>query len=423
MKNNQKKIFVYADWCKNEPAKLIGTLSVSPIRGKEIFSFEYSAEWLNDKFGTILDPDLQFFPGNQYLTDSKSNFGMFLDSSPDRWGRMLMRRREAVLARQENRLENQLYESDYLLGVFDKQRVGAMRFKNSETGPYLNDDEQLAIPPWSSLRTLEHASLEIENNNAVDDSEYIKWLNMLIAPGSSLGGARPKSGILDNENNLWIAKFPSRNDDKNVGAWEKIVNELAEEANIIVAESKVIKLSNKHHTFLSKRFDRDNYGNRAHFSSAMTMLGYYDGANEQIGVSYLEIVEFLMENGVNVDNNLEELWRRIVFSICVSNSDDHLRNHGFILTEKGWTLAPAYDINPVEFATGLSLNISENDNSLDLELAKKVAGYFRISEKKADKIIAEVVSVVNEWQKYADKYGVSKAEQEKMKTAFNNRQR
>ena len=245
---------------------------------------------------------------------------------------------------------------------------------------------------------------------------------MLIAPGSSLGGARPKSGILDNENNLWIAKFPSRNDDKNVGVWEKIVNELAKKANIIVAESKVIKLSNKHHTFLSKRFDRDNYGNRAHFSSAMTMLGYYDGANEQIGVSYLEIVEFLMENGVNVDNNLEELWRRIVFSICVSNSDDHLRNHGFILTEKGWTLAPAYDINPVEFATGLSLNISENDNSLDLELAKKVAGYFRLSEKKANKIIAEVVSVVNEWQKYADKYGVSKTEQEKMTTAFNNLQ-
>ena len=145
MKNNQKKIFVYADWRKNEPAKLMGTLSVSPIRGKEIFSFEYCAEWLNDKFGTILDPDLHFFPGTQYLTDSKSNFGMFLDSSPDRWGRMLMRRREAVLARQESRLENQLYESDYLLGVFDKQRVGAIRFKTNETGPYLNDDEQLAI--------------------------------------------------------------------------------------------------------------------------------------------------------------------------------------------------------------------------------------------------------------------------------------
>ncbi len=418
MKHKQKKILVYADWINSKPPKLIGTLFTNPIRGKEVFSFEYCAEWLSYNFSTILDPSLNLFSGPQYLTDNKNNFGMFLDSSPDRWGKMLMRRREAVLARQENRVERQLLESDYLLGVFDKQRTGALRFKTNENESFLNDDKQFAIPPWASLRDLEHASMQIENKDITDDPEYVKWLNMLIMPGSSLGGARPKAGVLDTKNNLWIAKFPSRNDDKDVGVWEMVVNELAQKANINVAASKLIKLSDKYHTFLSKRFDRDDKGNRLHFSSAMTMLGYQDGANEQIGVSYLEIVEFLMEHGGNVDNDLEELWQRIVFNICVSNSDDHLRNHGFILTGNGWVLSPAYDINPIEFATGLSLNISENDNSLNLELAKEVAPYFRLSAKKTNEIINNILSFVKDWRKVADKYDIPKSEQNKMKNAF-----
>ncbi len=418
MKHNPKRILVYADWINSKPPKLIGTLFTNPIRGKEVFSFEYCAEWLSYNFSTILDPSLNLFSGPQYLTDNKNNFGMFLDSSPDRWGKMLMRRREAVLARQENRVERQLLESDYLLGVFDKQRTGALRFKTNENESFLNDDKQFAIPPWASLRDLEHASMQIENKDITDDPEYVKWLNMLIMPGSSLGGARPKAGVLDTKNNLWIAKFPSRNDDKDVGVWEMVVNELAQKANINVAASKLIKLSDKYHTFLSKRFDRDDKGNRLHFSSAMTMLGYQDGANEQIGVSYLEIVEFLMEHGGNVDNDLEELWQRIVFNICVSNSDDHLRNHGFILTGNGWVLSPAYDINPIEFATGLSLNISENDNSLNLELAKEVAPYFRLSAKKTNEIINNILSFVKDWRKVADKYDIPKSEQNKMKNAF-----
>ena len=418
MKIKPKKIFVYADWEKRGSPKFMGTLYASPVRGKEVFSFEYCTEWLENSSGTILDPDLQLYTGHQYLTDQKNNFGIFLDSSPDRWGRMLMSRREAQLARKEDRREKKLLESDYLLGVFDKQRAGALRFKTNKTGPFLNDDEQFTIPPWASLRELEHASLQIENNEITDDPEYIKWLNMLIMPGSSLGGARPKAGILDMENNLWIAKFPSKNDNKDIGAWEMIVNELAVKAGINVAQSKLIKLSDKHHTFLSKRFDRDDKGNRSHFSSAMTMLGYKDGDNEQIGVSYLDIVEYLMGNGGNVDNDLEELWRRIVFNICVSNSDDHLRNHGFILTKNGWVLSPAYDINPVEFATGLSLNISENDNSLDIELAKKEAPYFRLSGKTAEEIIKKVVNAVKDWQKHANKYGIHRQEQDKMKNAF-----
>jgi len=418
MNNNQKEILVYADWNKDHPPELIGTLFASISRGKEIFSFEYSKNWLNYNFSTILDPDLKLFTGSQYLSDNKNNFGMFLDSSPDRWGRMLMRRREAVLAREEDRPEKQLLESDYLLGVGDKQRIGGLRFKTKENELFLNDNKSLEIPPWASLRELEHASLQIENKDIINESEYIKWLNMLISPGSSLGGARPKAGILDSKNNLWIAKFPSLNDDKDIGAWEMVVNELARNANINVTMGKVKKLSKKYHTFLSKRFDRNDKGNRLHFSSAMTMLGYQDGANEQIGVSYLEIVEFLMEHGGNVDNDLEELWRRIVFYICVSNTDDHLRNHGFILTKNGWVLSPAYDINPVEFGGGLSLNISENDNSLNLELAKEVAPYFRMSAKFANEIISDTLNVVKDWQKYANKYQISKSEQDRIQKAF-----
>ena len=418
MKHNPKRILVYADWFNNEAPKLIGTLFANPLRGKEVFSFEYCVKWLSYNFSTILDPSLNLFSGPQYLTDKKNNFGMFLDSSPDRWGRMLMRRREAVLARQENRVKKQLLESDYLLGVFDKQRTGALRFKTNENESFLNDDVQFAIPPWASLRDLEHASLQIENKDITDEPEYVKWLNMLIMPGSSLGGARPKAGIMDTKNNLWIAKFPRKNDNKDIGLWEMVVNKLAQKANINVADSKLIKLSANHHTFLSKRFDRDEKSNRRHFSSAMTMLGYQDGANDQIGVSYLEIVEFLMERGGNVDNDLEELWRRIVFYICVSNSDDHLRNHGFILTKKGWILSPAYDINPVEYATGLSLNISENDNSLNLELAKEVAPYFRLSVKKTNEIINDILGVVKDWRKVAGKFDIPKSEQDRMESAF-----
>ncbi len=403
MNNSQKKIIVYGDWGEWETEK-IGILSATPARGKEIFSFEYSAEWLKKNSNTMLDPDLKFFKGQHYLNDDKYNFGIFLDSSPDRWGRMLMRRREAVLARMENRTEEKLLESDYLLGVYDQQRIGALRFKLKENSDFLNENKNLATPPWSTLKKLEYASLQIENDDIVNDSESLKWLNLLISPGSSLGGARPKAGILDNDNSLWIAKFPSKNDDYDIGAWEMVVNELAQKANINTAFGKLKKLSNNYHTYLSKRFDRDSKGNRLHFASAMTMLGYQDGENENIGVSYLEIAEFLMEYGANVNDDLEEIWRRIVFYICVSNT--------------GWILSPAYDINPVEFASGLSLNISENDNSLSLDLAKEVAIYFRVSKDKSNKIISEVLDSVKCWKKYADKYNIPKSEQARIGKAF-----
>jgi serine/threonine-protein kinase HipA len=418
MKSTQQRtLHVHAHWIGLEQPILIGHLHSTQLRGKEIFSFEYNDDWLKSARVQNLDPDLQMYSGQQYLVEGKSNFGIFLDSSPDRWGRVLMDRREAAMARKEERKSKTLFETDYLLGVFDGHRMGALRFKESDNGLFLNDNKKMATPPWTSIRELEQASLRVEDDD-IDDDEKLKWLNMLMAPGSSLGGARPKAGVLDTKGALWIAKFPSKNDNLDIGAWEMVVHNLALLAGLNVAESMTGTYYSKQHTFLTKRFDRNAKGERIHFASAMTLLGHTDGTNFQSGVSYLDLVEFISKNGADVGSDLEELWRRIVFYICVRNTDDHLRNHGFLLTENGWVLSPAYDINPVETGTGLSLNISEKDNALHLDLAKEVAPYFRVSEKRANAVIAVVKKSVDQWRALAEKYGISKTERDRMASAF-----
>ncbi len=416
---SQKVIYVYADWQEiNEPL-LMGLLTAELLRGKEVFSFEYNKDWLSSGFAQTLDPDLQLYSGPQFLNDgNKFNFGLFLDSSPDRWGRVLMQRKEAAEARASKRYPKKLFETDYLLGVFDGHRMGGLRFKIDPDGPFLSNDKLQASPPWSSIRELEQISLKLESENASEDPDYLKWLNMLVNPGSSLGGARPKASILDTGNHLWIAKFPSRSDGGNIGGWEMVTYELAIAAGINMAECQAKKFSSAHHTFLTKRFDRAKDGRRIHFTSAMTQLGYTDGADAAIGASYLELVDFLTRNGANVKEDLQELWRRIVFSICVSNTDDHLRNHGFLLSNGGWHLSPAYDINPNESGMGLKLNISENDNALALDLAMEVRTYFRINEPTALEIIENVKAAVRMWRKFAKKYGISKLDQEIKSPAF-----
>jgi serine/threonine-protein kinase HipA len=416
--NNKRYINVYAHWSGMENPSLMGTLHSDRLKGKEVFSFEYIDEWLQNGPAQLLDPSLQLYSGLHYLNDDQDNFGIFLDSSPDRWGRILMRRREAALARNEDREERKLFETDYLLGVYDGHRMGALRFKLEEDGPFLNDNKNMASPPWTSLRELEQISLRLEEDDVIDDPEYLKWLSMLIAPGASLGGARPKASIVDNDGSLWIAKFPSRNDQGDIGGWEIVTYELAILAGITMAESKAQKFSSDYYTFLTKRFDRGNDGKRIHFASAMTMLGYVDGQDYKDGASYLDLVDFIQNNGANVEQDLEQLWRRIVFSICVTNTDDHLRNHGFLLTNDGWVLSPAYDINPVENGAGLKLNISDTDNSLDLNLALEVSEFFRLSEKRATEIIEEVLNVVSGWKEIAKKHGISRAEQELKALAF-----
>lgn len=407
------EIFVFADWEEFKEPALVGSLRSAITKNKEHFSFSYDDEWLQCPNAQEIDPDLQLFSGEQHNADS-NNFRIFLDSCPDRWGRLLMKRREAIVARQEERRPYVLHEVDYLLGVHDLYRQGALRFKRSLDGEFLDNDERLAAPPISSLRELEYAAQQVEASNS-DDPEYLKWLYMLMSPGSSLGGARPKASVLDDADHLWIAKFPSQHDDHDVAAWEFLAYQLARNAGIVMAPCRIEKFNSDHHTFLTKRFDRTETS-RLHFTSALTQLGYYDGDYD---ASYLELAQFLTEHGSNTKKDLAQLWRRIVFNIAVSNTDDHLRNHGFIYQKGGWTLSPAYDINPVTPSNGLHLNITDDDNSLNYDLAMDVIDFFQLEKSEAERIKGEVLKSVSQWELVAKKIGISRNEQQLMSPAFN----
>ena len=409
-----RNIYVYYDGEQVESPLMMGLLTCGHLRGKDIFSFEFDKSWLADKRFRSFDPDLQMFGGKQYVPQGKDNFGIFLDSTPDRWGRVLLERKEAEMARLENRKVRNLFETDYLLGVFDGSRMGALRFKIDPEGDFLDNDADMATPPWTSLRDLENASLNLEDCPEVQQS---KWLRMLVAPGSSLGGARPKANVLDKDGSLWIAKFPSRKDRRDVGAWEAVCCEMARRSGVNVSDFKIERFSDKYHTFLTKRFDRTAEGKRRQFTSAMTLLGYSDGENSE-GASYLEIAEWIERNCMNVNENLTELFRRIVFNIAVSNCDDHLRNHGFMHSPKGWTLSPAYDLTPDPKGYGLKLNISETDNSLDYDLALSITPYLGINKDTAEGIIDKTRNVVSEWRKVATRYGIPNSEQDLTESAF-----
>ena len=409
-----RNIYVYYDGEQVESPLMMGLLSCGHLRGKDIFSFEFDKSWLADKRFRSFDPDLQMFGGKQYVPQGKDNFGIFLDSTPDRWGRVLLERKEAEMARLENRKVRNLFETDYLLGVFDGSRMGALRFKIDPEGDFLDNDADMATPPWTSLRDLENASLNLEDCPEIQQS---KWLRMLVAPGSSLGGARPKANVLDKDGSLWIAKFPSRKDRRDVGAWEAVCCEMARRSGVNVSDFNIERFSDKYHTFLTKRFDRTAGGKRRQFTSAMTLLGYSDGENSE-GASYLEIAEWIERNCMNVNENLTELFRRIVFNIAVSNCDDHLRNHGFIYSPKGWTLSPAYDLTPDPKGYGLKLNISETDNSLDYDLALSIIPYLGINKDTAEGIIDKTRNVVSEWRKIATRYGIPNSEQDLTESAF-----
>jgi len=408
-----KEIFVYADF-EQFDNELVGKINVSIVRGREFYSFEYSEEWLKHQ-NFVIDPDLQLYKGRQYINDDKKIFGAFADSCPDRWGRKLMDRREELRARENDERPRKLLESDYLLGVYDESRMGGLRFKTNEDGPFLSDDVEFSTPPWTSLRELEQASIAFENeDNGLDD----KWLKQLLAPGSSLGGARPKASVKAPDETLWIAKFPSKHDDIDSGAWEMVVHDLAIMCGLNVPEAKAEKFSKLGTTFLVKRFDRDGE-KRIHFSSAMTMLGKSDGANAVDGSSYLEIVSFLKANGAHPKDDIKELWKRIVFSIAVSNTDDHFRNHGFILENDGWSLSPMYDVNPDIYGRYLSLNINDTESMLDFDVAIDAAPYYGIEKKDAEKMVDKIKDIVtNNWKNLASKYGVGRGEIERMKVAF-----
>lgn len=414
MAQNKFDIYVYAHWIGMQEPELTGILSAHFAKGKKSFSFEYDRTWIKSKDQMLFDPDIQFYSGPQFPSD-KENFGIFLDSMPDTWGRTLMKRRVSQQAKENGEKPRTLYDIDYLLGVYDESRMGALRFKTEPDGPFLDNNNTSPTPPWSSIRELQNAAKMLENDD--DNKEIQKWLSVLMAPGSSLGGARPKANILDENKELWIAKFPSKNDTIDKGAWEMLAYELALKAGINMAASKIEKIAGKYNTFFTKRFDREKE-QRIHFASAMTMTSNSEDTIRNNTPSYLDIADFIQNYGVNINENLQQLWRRIIFNIAVSNTDDHLRNHGFILTNEGWTLSPAYDINPSIDKDGLALNIDTHNNELDFNLAISVGEYFRLDNSQMDKIINEVIEAVSTWKVIAQKIGISRAEQELMAAAF-----
>lgn len=407
------EIWVYADWRGLEGPQLIGVLSAQQARGRKAFSFAYEPSWIRSKSQMVLDPDIQWFPGAQF-PGNKENFGVFLDSMPDTWGRTLMKRREAQTAKAEGRAVRTLYDIDFLLGVYDESRMGALRFKLNPGGPFLDDSKGLPVPGWSELRALQHGAELVESDK---EDEVNQGLALLLAPGSPLGGARPKANIIDDHGHPWIAKFPSKNDTIDKAAWEYLAYRLANQARINMPDAQLLKISGNYHTYLTRRFDRKG-GGRIHFASAMTMTGNTEDSIKDQPASYLDLAEFIQYNGSHIEQDLQQLWRRLVFNIMISNTDDHLRNHGFLLDENGWRLSPAYDINPSIDKDHLALNIDSSDNAPDIDTAISVGEYFALDQKQMNIIIREMAAIIKGWKALAKELKISRAEQELMAASF-----
>lgn len=413
-----QKLYIYAcfDWL-TEPL-LMGELGYESLRGSDSYSFRFDDEWLR-KYGMLfLSADLRCYPGLQYTQPGHDIFGCFADALPDRWGRTLVARREQLLAVEEQRPVRRLTSFDYLTGIDDFSRMGALRFKLSPDGDFINADVALRIPPVADIRALVAASHEIERSEDCNMLPEKRWIQQLVNPGSSLGGARPKAGVLDDEGRLCVAKFPSRNDDYDVALWEHLCHLLAREAGITVADTHVLSVGERHHVFLSHRFDRTLDGRRRHFASAMTLLGLADGCNAATGNGYLDIVDFILQHCCDIEWNLRQLYRRVAFNIAIGNSDDHFRNHGFLLTSRGWTLSPAYDLNPTLSDTQ-SLLINRDSNLADLSLLLASSEEYMISRAEADKIIQEVKSSVEKWQTVARRLKIVQREIDYFNYVFN----
>ena len=391
---------IIAGW--RNPEQTIGLLHIERSAGKEIISIEYANEWLSQHSGVFLDPDLNPYKGRQYVPANKKIFGFLSDTSPDRWGRKLIQKKFRIEASSQEKSTRTLNESDYLLGVSDVLRYGGIRFRDPETGTCYSSSSD-PVPPIAELRALEQAARGYELSS---DKDEAKWLRQIFEPGSSLGGARPKANVVDPDGTLWIAKFPSQNDEYDVGAWEKVEHDLAKICGINVPDAKIMKLSSFGTTFLTKRFDRTPTGSRIHMMSAMTALGLTDGHTE--GSGYLDIAD-IGENILHCpDRDLPELWKRMAFGILTSNHDDHLRNHGFMLLSDGWHLSPAFDLNPVPYANSLSLEITNGDAGKDIQNAVSVSEYFRVSKKDAIVIVRQMqAEILANWKLLAKRAGIS----------------
>lgn len=404
-----REVLVHVD-LRGTPC-FVGRLWVRSRKERESATFEYDKSWLAHSERFSLEPALKLGPGPFHTLSGKPLFGAIGDSAPDRWGRVLMRRAERRRAERERRAPRTLREIDYLLMVDDETRQGALRFSEKKDGPFLAEPGPAKIPPLIELpRLLSAAEHVIDHRDSDDD------LRLLLAPGSSLGGARPKASVRDRDGHLAIAKFPSKGDEIDAVLWEAVALTLAARARIPVPHWRIEQVAHKP-VLLLRRFDRE-HGARVPFLSAMSMLDARDNESR----SYLELVDILRQHGAAPREDMHGLWRRIVFSILISNTDDHLRNHGFLWDgPAGWRLSPAYDLNPVPVDIKprvLATAIDLDNSTASLKLALEVAPYFDLAADKAREIAAEVGKAVRTWRKVAAKLGLTPVEIDRVASAF-----
>ena len=385
----------------------VGKLWTRTRGARETASFEYDPSWLvrRDAFG--LEPALP--PGRGPFHTARPVFNAFTDAAPDRWGQTLMRRNERRRAHVEGRRPRALRAVDFLTLVADETRLGALRFKDAGGGEFLISTGK-PVPPLVTLPSLLSAT-----NRIIDNAETDEDLQLILAPGTSLGGARPKASVRDDDGHLLIAKFPRGDDDWPVTRWEAAVMTLAGAAGVRVSPFRLRPVL-KRPVLMARRFDR-RQGRRIPYISALTAL---DASDHEMR-SYLEIAEFLRREGSNVNEDLAQLWRRIVFNVLVSNTDDHLRNHGFLREPNGWRLAPAYDLNPVPADVKPrihALAIDESDGTASLDTAFRIVPMFGMTEEDARTIAAEAGTAVGRWRDAAARHGLTPDEAERMSSAF-----
>ena len=393
----------------------VGMLSCDRSGSREAVSFSYAPEWLHSPRAFAIDPELQLGAGAYHPGRDRSLFGIFRDTAPDRWGRVLMERREAIEAEKEKRKAQRLSDWDFLIGVSDFTRMGALRLKEIDGEQHYIDSRERSAPPMARLRELEAVARELSKQGAEDRPEYEQWLRQLFAPGSSLGGARPKASFSTEEGALWMAKFPASDDRRDVGAWEFLAHRLAADAGIAVPASQLLAFNGPYRTFAVQRFDRLP-GTRRLYASAMTLLGRTDGEQG----SYVEIAQTIQDQGdpAGLNDDLAELYRRVLFSVLIGNRDDHFRNHGFLRTAGGWRLAPAFDINPNPDKAEHALAIDESDPRPSVAHLRATHAYYRLSALQAQRIEAEVRASVDRWRLLADELKLSRSVQSQLETVI-----
>jgi len=411
-KSNEQALEVWLDADLVSERIRVGTL----FHQQGHIRFAYEPSWIKNPARFMLDPELSLDSGMFFPDPKRANFGIFMDSCPDRWGQHLMDRREAMLAKDEDRPRRTLYAWDYLLGVQDATRMGALRFCHAGTNLFL-DQQLLPAPPITSLPELESVAIALTHQRIDHLDQLRRWLAVLVTPGASLGGAHPKANFTEIDGSLWIAKFPSHQNDYDLGAWEKLVHDLARDAGIWVPPSKLMRFSGNHHTFCVKRFDRVQ-GRRRFFTSAMTLLEKVEGENS----GYLDLAEFICNQGAarQIQTDLAQLFRRVAFNIMVGNRDDHLRNHGFIRESEGWVLSMAYDMNPSMNKAEHVLAIDEADPRPNIATLIQTADFYRLNKIEATKIINEVAQVIRTWRERARHLRIVRSEIELMSGSFSH---